>query len=271
MADRLNRPREAGRRLASAVAPEPLKRRHERWSTARFLRRANELNRAYAAEHGLVVKRGPFAGLEYPPRFMADSGDVVAKMLGLYEMELREVFEAWVAAGFECIVDVGSAEGYFAAGLALASPGTIVHAFDIDAEARARCSELAALNGVDDRVIVGGRCGPAELERLVTGPTALLVDCEGCETALLDPDAIPALRRCDVLVELHDFIDPTISGRVVPRFQATHEITVIDASGREDAHAPELDGLARRDRRLLLSERRPTGMQWGRFRPKPQG
>jgi hypothetical protein len=259
------------RQLASALAPEPLKRRHERWSTARFLSRANELNRAYAAEHGLVVKRGPFAGLEYPPRFMADSGDVVAKMLGLYEVELREVVEEWVAARFERIVDVGSAEGYFAVGLALASPGTTVHAFDINPEARARCAELAALNGVDDRVVVGGRCGPAELERLATGPTALLVDCEGCETELLDPDAIPALRRCDVLVELHDFIDPTISGRVVPRFEATHEIAVIDARGREDAHAPELDGLAPRDRRLLLGERRPAGMQWGRFRPTLQG
>ena len=135
-------------------------------------------------------------------------------------------------------------------------------------EARARCSELAELNGVADRVEVRGRCGAAELQELVTGPTGLLVDCEGCETSLLDPRAAPALAHCDVLVELHDFIDPTISGVVIPRFEATHDVSVIDARDRDGSHAPELDSLGARDRRLLLSERRPPGMQWGRFRPK---
>jgi hypothetical protein len=102
----------------------------------------------------------------------------------------------------------------------------------------------------------------------VTSPTGVLVDCEGCETAVLDPQAAPVLADCDVLVELHDFIDPEISGIVVPRFDETHDISIIDARDRDDAHAPELDALSARDRRLLLSERRPPGMQWGRFRPK---
>jgi hypothetical protein len=268
MANLSNLPLVLGRRLAGKIAPEPVKRRHEAWSTARFLRRANRLNRRYAAEHGLSVKRGPFVGLEYPGRFMVDSGDVVAKMLGLYELELREVLEEWIAAGFERIVDVGSAEGYFAVGLALASPGTTVFAFDINPEARARCAELARLNGVEDRVQLGGECGAAELQQIATGATAVLVDCEGCETAVLDPEAAPALSNCDILVELHDFIDATISDRVVPRFRDTHDVTLIDARGREGVYAPELDSFSPGDRRLLLSERRPPAMQWGRFRPR---
>jgi hypothetical protein len=117
-------------------------------------------------------------------------------------------------------------------------------------------------------VQIRGRCGTDELLELVNGPTGLLVDCEGCETAVLDPEAAPVLSQCDVLVELHDFIDPAISGIVVPRFAGTHDITMIDARDRDAAHAPELDRLGTRDRRLLLSERRPPGMQWGRFRPK---
>lgn len=268
MANQANSRPGPARRIASALAPEPFKRRHEAWSTGRFLKRANELNRLYAAEHGLTVKRGPFAGLAYPAAFTTDSGDVVAKMLGLYEAELTGVFEEWIAARLERIIDIGSAEGYFAVGLALASPQTTVYAFDINPEARARCTELAELNGVAERVRVRGRCGPEELRELVTGPAGLLVDCEGCETVVLDPEAAPVLSQCDVLVELHDFIDPAISGIVVPRFEETHDVTLIDARDRDDAHAPELDQLGARDRRLLLSERRPAGMQWGRFRPK---
>jgi hypothetical protein len=268
MANRSNFRGATARRLASKLVPEPLKRRREAWSTARFLRQANGLNRRYAAEHGLTVKRGPFVGLKYPPPFMVDSGDVVAKMLGLYELELREVFEEWIAAAFERVVNVGSAEGYFAVGLALASPATTVYAFDIDPEARARCGELARLNGVANRVEVRDRCGPAEFQQIATGPTALLVDCEGCETTLLNPEVAPALAHCDILVELHDFIDPTISGRVLPRFRGTHELALIDARGREDVHTPELDFLSPRERRLLISERRPPAMQWGRLRPK---
>jgi hypothetical protein len=256
------------RRIASAIAPEALKRRHESWSTARFLKRANELNRVYQADHGLTVKRGPFEGLNYPAEFMTDSGDVVAKMLGLYELELTGVFEEWIVAGFDRVLDVGSAEGYFAVGLALASPRTTVYAFDINPVARARCAQLAELNGVADRVHVRGRCDPDAIEELVTSPTGLLVDCEGCETSVLDPAAAPALAQCDVLVELHDFIDAAISETVLPRFQPTHDVSLIDARDRDDAHAPELDMLGPRERRLLLSERRPPGTQWGRFRPK---
>jgi hypothetical protein len=258
---------QAARRVASVVVPERLKRRHEAWSTARFRERANQLGGRYAAEHGLTVKRGPFAGLRYPEEFLGGSSDIVAKLVGLYELELRGVFENWIAAGPGRVVDVGCSEGLYAVGLALASSSTTVHAFDIDPEARERCRELAELNGVADRVVVAGECTPAILNDLAGPGAVVLVDCEGCEATVLDPASAPALAASEVLVELHDFIDPTISGRVLPRFERTHEIALIDARPREEA-PPELASLAARDRRLILSERRPPGMRWARLRPR---
>ena len=45
------------------------------------------------------------------------------------------------------------------------------------------------------------------------------MDCEGGEVDLLQPDLAPNLRYSDVLVELHDFLNPTISETILSRFR----------------------------------------------------
>ena len=232
--------------------------RHARWK--RRLAAVTRVNRAFVAQHGLTVLGGPFAGMAFVPR--ADEGVLLPQLIGAYEAELHAVLGRVLRAGYTTVINVGCAEGYYAVGLARRLPGARILAFDLDPGAQRRCAELARRNGVADRVTVSGACDVDRLGQLLPAGAFLLVDCEGCEKELLRPERLPTLRRCDLLVELHDFLDRTITSTIVSRFAATHDITLIRGTGREPAHYPVLASLAPRDRRRALDELRPERMTW---------
>jgi hypothetical protein len=250
----------------SKLIPSPVLRRIDRVREGRILAVTAPAAREYISRYGLEVRHGPFVGMRYPPGLEPYIGDLVAKLTGVYERELHAAIAEWVEIGFERVIDVGSAEGYYAVGFARAMPGTVVSAFDIDPVARERCGRMAALNGVAERVAVGGECAPSALAAFPEEGVALLSDCEGAERALLDPDAAPRLRRWTILVELHDFVDPTISETVLGRFRETHEIEVVEMEDRDEVPS-ELDFATPHQLPKLLSER-PPGMRWAHMRPR---
>jgi SAM-dependent methyltransferase len=180
--------------------------------------------------HGLAVQTGTFRGMTCISD--ADEGCLVPKLLGCYEEELSPALEGFVATGYDRVIDVGCASGYYAVGLAIRMPRAEVFGFDIDEPAIARCRELAGLNKVESRINLLGRCTHAELQRLIQGKTLLIMDCDGPEFELLDPEAAPALRRCDVIVECHDYVNPAISTTLQARFRESHAIEKIPTRDR---------------------------------------
>jgi hypothetical protein len=135
------------------------------------------------------------------------------------------------------------------------------------------CSETAALNGVTDRVYVRGAATTAELERHLRdpGPHFILCDCEGCELELLDPAMAPGLQTATILVELHDFLDRSITPTILDRFQQTHEIERIPSSDRDPREYEELKGLSDEEAALALAEFRPERMEWAWMKPAKAG
>jgi hypothetical protein len=203
---------------------------------------------------------GPFAGTRYL-RFASGSG-LLPKLLGAYEMELHGAVRESLARGYDRILNIGCGEGYYAVGYARALPGASVRAWDSDPLARHRLRALARLNGVADRIAIGGTCSPRDLAAGIAGRTLVVCDCEGCEKELLDPAAVPGLVFADLLVEMHDFVDPAISSALLERFRASHDVRVVDAAGRSAFPAEILASLNGEQRRLALWEGRPEGMQW---------
>src|SRR3954451_22929390 len=88
------------------------------------------------------------------------------------------------------------------------APQARVIAYDLDATARQYCSKLAALNGVDDRIDVRGRCTLEEMREVVSDRSLVVMDGEGAEVELLNPDAVPGLITSRIVLELHDFLVP---------------------------------------------------------------
>jgi glycosyltransferase involved in cell wall biosynthesis len=211
---------------------------------------------------GMVVQGGPFRGLRYVTT--STSGPLLPKLLGCYEAELHPVLDGIVEKQYERVINIGCGEGYYAVGLARRIPQSTVYAFDSSEEARALCVQLATLNEVAERVVVGGTCERAHLRELAGPRTLLLCDCEGGELDLLQPEQVPGLRACDLLVELHDLLDPRITPAIRERFSPTHDITLIAPSGRAGVDHAVLHDRSQLDQLLALWEGRggPTPWAW---------
>lgn len=240
-------------------------------SALRFLAkwRSQLVENTLVARSGETILAGPFAGMAYPVR--ASEGARIARLLGAYEASLRPVIETIVETAYPLVIDVGSAEGYYAVGLALRMPGSRVMARDTDPEALRRCAELARANGVEARVETGGRLTHAELDVCRTVRTVILCDIEGAERDLLDPARAPGLVHADVLVEVHEGMDPGLLGTLEDRFALTHEIRRIGRALDPAALPPWMEALSDMDRLLALWEWRasPTPWLWMTAREPP--
>jgi hypothetical protein len=256
------------RSLASRVVPTAAKRAVDRRRVRQFMDTIGPATEEYVSSYGLEVRHGPFAGMSYLPGLERSTGDLVTKLLGSYEEQLHPAISELIELAPALLIDVGCAEGYYAVGFARALPDTEIQAFDSDPSVRAQCAELAARNGVSERVILSGECTPAELRRFDAESCALFCDCEGYEKILLDPVAVPALRHWWILVELHDWIDPSTSTTIRERFEPTHTVVRIPETPRDPDAASELAGVERSTRVTLLSERRPGAMEWALLRPR---
>jgi hypothetical protein len=228
--------------------------------------RLRRVTRLIEKQNGLVVQSGPFAGMTYVSEAICSS--LVPKLLGSYEAELHPVLAEVFARNYETVIDIGCAEGYYAIGSAMRLPEARVLAFDINPRARDLCVRLAQANKVADRVQVEGECNHGRLRGLISERTLIICDCEGCELQLLDPALVPELRNCDLILELHDMIDPRITATTIARFDATHDITLIDAVDRDPGAFPLLREFSPLTQRAAVAEFRGEAMQWSYMRAK---
>ncbi len=211
---------------------------------------------------GSEVRRGPFTGMRLTGR--SAEGCYVAKLLGTYEHDLHPTVEAFDARGYRDILNIGCAEGYYAVGLARRLDAVEVFAHDIDENACARCVELSALNGVAQRVHVGGRVHHADFARFADRPgrTLVLCDIEGGERDLLDPELAPTLATMDVLVEVHEVFAAGTGALLEERFAATHTIERIPFGATPLPPLPELAHLEHLDQLLAVWEWRLADPGW---------
>ena len=222
------------------------------------------------AEYGPAVQSGPFAGMVLPERTAWGDGDLLPKLLGCYEAELHEVISEIAAAGPDLVINIGAAEGYYAVGMALLVPEAFIHAFDSAGPAQDICRQAAAANHVTTRVSVSGTCTPDLLQAILPRGRrpVVICDCEGAERDLIDPQKAPALRNTIMIVECHDFLDPTITQTLANRLDQSHTLVGVQEGARDPNVFPLLRGLNSLDRWLAICEYRPSTMHWIIARPR---
>jgi SAM-dependent methyltransferase len=218
----------------------------------------------------LVVRNGPFKGMKYPTS-MSTGSALLPKLLGSYESELQGIFDTILQTNYTDIIDIGCAEGYYTVGLAMRKPNARVLGFDTNPRALAMCRQMAKANGVS--ISLDGFCDAARLLSIPLGDKALIIsDCEGYEKQLFTPEVVRFLQRHDVLIEVHESDDASVSSTLKRNFAATHNITTVESIDdlRKVRHyqIPELANYNPRERLSLLAEYRPQIMDWFYFTPK---
>ena len=226
--------------------------------------RASRLEARLATLVDGKVLAGPFAGMCYVDRSFGSA--YWPKVLGSYELELAPSLEALLQRPFRTVLVAGAAEGYYAVGIATRLPAARIVAWEASSEARAAIAELAARNGVGDRVELRGICDLGGLTDGLAqeGPRLVLADLDGGEAGLLDPRALPALADAWIIAETHDCFVPGVAALLERRFAVSHHVETVPARPRSAADAPPLPlpPAFRGALAQLLSERRPPGNDW---------
>lgn len=245
-----------GRMILKAVSP----RLHASYSKYRNTSLFDRMNCLMFQLTGGLVAQGPFAGMRY---LSSSVGSALApKLVGSYEEEIQPWIEDSITKGYELVIDVGCAEGYYAVGMAIRMLNARVIAYDVSEVARRLCRELAHLNDVGGRVEVRGQCKAAELDNVIAGKCLLICDCEGAEVEFLDPVQVPALAGCDLIVETHDAIGAPSSGVLKDRFSESHRLQSMLSRGRTHKDYSVVMEMPSRYRAVSVSELRPEGQEW---------
>lgn len=227
---------------------------------------------ADALSHERVLN-GPFEDLDYTGVASCCSAHY-PKLLGTYEAELHPFLNALSERDFDGVINVGSAEGYYAVGLATRFPSWRVVAYDADEKARSQIKRLAIQNGVADRIEIRGRCGPSDLGNLPFRRALVVMDCEGAEETLLRADNIRRLAQSTLIIETHDGYLPGITRRIADLLAGSHVVHVVDAvhdaDRSEKLGQPDvLHELSRREANCVMAENRIHAcLRWLVAQPK---
>jgi len=228
--------------------------------------RSQVLVNTHIAQEGAKITGGPFKGMDYVNA--ATEGALIPRLIGTYESELHPHLAAFAAAGLDCVIDVGCAEGYYAVGLARMMPEVTVYAYDIDEKARLACAELAAKNDVSGRVIIGGEFAPDGFQAFAGRRALVMVDAEGAEVDVLQPDLSPALAQMRIIVETHDLYRAGARATLVERFTPTHDIVTVRQGPKVFDMPAWLEALPHLDQLLAVWEWRAQPTPWLVMTPK---
>lgn len=216
-----------------------------------------------------TVQAGPFEGTRIAPRFAWGNASIGAVVLGCYEEQLHPIIEELIDGAPDLIVNIGSAEGTYAVGLARRVQDARIVAVDIEPDAIEAVRENGALNGIEGRIDT--RCGieSSELNSLLAAAKrpAVVIDCEGCEKEYIDLGRVPALAGSVILVEVHERLVPGIGDLLRHRLASTHHITEIFESGRNPHQYEVLRSMHSIDKWLAVCEGRDETMSWFWCRP----
>jgi hypothetical protein len=214
-------------------------------------------------QHGDRVLSGPFRGMQLTKEVKWDDGNMACKLIGSYEFELHDAIRRAVARRPDTVINVGCAEGFYAVGLGRLLPCSEIFAFDIDDDSLDLCERNARANWIKNLTTVTGKPGPEDLDK-GRGSRLYVVDAEGSEAILLNPDRCPALLVSDIIVECHDFFTPDtpISDYLAKVFSASHEVERIEPQFPRVGDYPFLHDQPWGTILLAITEKRPAQTVW---------
>src|SRR5262245_42398473 len=120
---------------------------HENWEAKK------KINAWIAHHSNCLVMEGPFKGMGILPLEAWQDGSYGTKLLGCYEAELHGCIEREIARlnEIDCpvILNIGSAEGYYAVGMAMRLSHATVYMIDTDHNAMRIAHANAEINNVE--------------------------------------------------------------------------------------------------------------------------
>ncbi len=232
--------------------------------------RMRDVTKAIFEQTAAAVQAGPFEGMTLLEETSWYGGNILQKLLGVYECELHEEIERVIATKPDLIINIGCAEGYYAVGFAMRLPLSIVHAFDQDPVALRICERSAVANRAEQNLRLEAVATKGAIIGILSASkrAALLVDCEGCERKLFEEIPNGVIEGSAIIIECHDFADAGVTEYLRNKLSKTHDVKLIPQGGRNPNEISFLKHYPEDIRWLAMSEDRPVPMHWLCAHPK---
>ena len=177
---------------------------------------------------------------------------------------------------FNDAVCIGTADGYYAAGLLKSGLAKRVICFEITESGREAVQKNAGANGVADRVAVLGKADEKLGEHLRTAgfsaeKALVMCDIEGAEFDVLTSEVLAAQSGALLIVELQDVLMPggtALREALIARLPAGSSPSILKERPADWSGIPELEALGSSDRALIASEGRKMIGEWLIVEPK---
>ena len=218
---------------------------------------------------GKKVKTGPFKGIILKRNINLNL--FYSKLLGIYEKELHSILNDVLKKNYKQIIVVGTSDGYYFCGFLKKAKSKSIIGFETDDALRSICEETAKFNNLSKSYLLEGNCTIEKMSTVLSDSDFILMDCEGCEVELLDPEDAPQLYNCEILVECHDIFKQNITQTIMNRFRSSHSISRIEARIPKHSDIPFLPSLVSHFLRhtiLGTITERPIGMHWLHLVPR---
>lgn len=220
-------------------------------------------------QFGGQVLYGAFKGLKVPINLIWAKNDLASILIGFYEQQIIE----WIVErkiDFLNLIDVGSADGFYLAGIlnsGLAETGVGFESSKIGRESSLRMLDM---NGLVSRCVI---LGEADLNFMNTAQqftsekpdrwSLLLCDIEGGELEVFGDSSLKLLQRYFLVIELHEWTySPGDLDKLKALLSTTHDLQFLATSSRNPSLVPEIRELSDDQRWNLCSEGRRHDMRW---------
>ena len=218
-----------------------------------------------------VVRYGLFKGMRLSDNTWWGKADLGSQCLGLYEKQILDLVSR--SGPYDTFLDIGAADGYYAIGMLHAQMAKRSICFEISEKGQASIRENWALNKSIGKLEVHGEANKVTLGKIVpklTGKSLVLIDIEGAEFLLLTPKIITMLKRFEIIIEIHNWVENFRSKytELLTNLNKHYEINVLKNAAQNTENIPLLRSYTDENRLLVASERRPCLMRFLHLKPR---
>ncbi len=224
--------------------------------------------------HGYQIAYGPFKGMQLNQCRNWSRYDLITQILGTYETHVLQKLIAFSKGKNNVFIDLGSADGYFAVGMVFSGIFGHVYAFEKDVEMQRIIKNNAQLNGCEAKMTILGEADEASLKSIISQckePITILIDIEGDEYDLLNPNMLSLLSDCSIICELHPWMKEdgkALQKALLSKASAFFDIELIYRESYNPNDFEELSCFNEEERLVALSEGRGPNMHWLVLTPK---
>lgn len=219
-------------------------------------------------EYQGVVQNGIFKGLKLTHDTNTSAGVLGSKVLGFYENIVMENILS--RAPFHNIINLGSADGYFAIGMLIKKLANRAICFEITESGRKSIEKNALLNHCSEKLNIFGKAD-SEFHKKIKDSgldltnSLIICDIEGGEFEYIQVDMFTQFKNTTWVIELHDRIqdlDCNLRKDLIKKIPSNLNYRIIKSQPINWTDNTRLETLSDNDRALLFSEGRKQIGEW---------